>query len=320
MTRTAAVFRMRPAHSIVLALQLGTLPLIAIACGDNKPRVTSMDSAAVAPVSTLENPPTTGLTRVSATRPESPVEVKVTSRDFGTPAEAYKAGEYHTASDLYKVKLASAPDDAFGQYMLGLSSWKSGDFAGALLALEKSITLDPKLAKAYFNSARVLLDLKRAPEALEMIEKGRAVDSTSLDVWRLTARAKAESGDIEGAIDTYKMLLKNNETDAWGLNNYGMLLFNRGDVQESLEPLARAVQVKPTAPLFLNNLGMALEKSGYAKVALRHYELAVQHDSTFVKSVRNAERLKATGIDLAQPDEVDVGVLAETFRVKVKSW
>ena len=41
---------------------------------------------------------------------------------------AYKAGNYRDAAELYKVRVGEKPGDAFGFYMLGLSSWKAGDF------------------------------------------------------------------------------------------------------------------------------------------------------------------------------------------------
>jgi tetratricopeptide (TPR) repeat protein len=85
-------------------------------------------------------------------------------------------------------------------------------------------------------------------------------------------------------MNTYRELLKQNDADAWGLNNLGVLMFNRGEVQEALGPLARAVQAKPTAPLFLNNPGMALEQSGHLAAALNHYELAVKHDPSYAEA------------------------------------
>jgi tetratricopeptide (TPR) repeat protein len=218
------------------------------------------------------------------------------------------------------VGTGTMPDDAYGQYMLGLSSWKSGDFAGAMKAFDRSLELDPGFAKGYFNKARVLLELDRSPEALEVIEKGRAIDSMSPDGWRLKARALAESGDVDGAIATYRDLLVRDDSDAWGLNNYGVLLLDRGEFEEALGPLARVVQVRPTSPLFQNNFGMALERSGYKVAALRHYEEGVRHDSTFAKAVKNAERLKALGLDATAEEAVSELELAERFRQKVKLW
>ncbi|MBC7896491.1 MAG: tetratricopeptide repeat protein, partial [Cytophagaceae bacterium] len=109
------------------------------------------------------------------------------------------------------------------------------------------------------------------------------------------------------------------DADVWGLNNLGVLLLDRGEFEEALGPLARVVQVRSTSPVFQNNLGMALERSGYKVAALKHYEKAVQHDSTFMKAVKNAERLKVV-VDSSATVEVNVMDLAEQFRQKVKTW
>lgn len=317
MTRAASIISHRSTRLFVYTLPFATLPLFAVACGGDAPKTNVRDTVpnTVSPASAPVESSTPQLRQVSAD-----VTPKVVMPSYNSPMDAYKAAEFKVASEMYKAKLESTPKDAYGHYMLGLSSWKSGDFAGAKVAFDKSIELEPKFAKAYFNEARVLLDLKRAPEALELIDKGRLLDSTSSDGWRLTARAQSESGDVESAMKTYRELLKQNDADAWGLNNLGMLMFNRGEVQEALGPLARAVQVKPTAPLFLNNLGMALEQTGHLSAALKQYELAVKHDSSYTKAVRNAERLKLVVKDSTGGDDVNVGELAEQFRLKVRSW
>lgn len=279
-------FTRSPMGPVARTLTL-VLPFAAMACGgdDSTPSVSQAEARSVTPVTTVS-------------RVEPPTRFE--TRPLG--------GEMPT------------PTDAQGFYTLGLTSWKAGNFHGAKEAFDRSIALDPKFAKAYFNQGRVLLDLKRAPEALEVITKGRELDSTSSDGWRLTARAQYESGDVEGALQTYRDLLVRDEMDAWGLNNLGMLLLDRGDIPGSLGPLARAVQVKGTAPIFLNNLGMALEKSGYTVAALHRYELAVKHDSTYRKAANNVERMKALGVDGTLGDEVDVRDLAEQFRLTIRSW
>lgn len=264
------------------------LPFAAMACGGGETQS----------VETAEARSLTPVTTVSRVAPPTAMETRTLGGERPTPV----------------------PTDAAGFYTLGITQWKAGDFVRAKESFDRSIELDGKFAKAYFNQGRVLLDLKRAPEALEVITKGREIDSTSSDGWRLVARAQYESGDVEGSLQTYRDLLVRDEKDAWGLNNLGMLMLNRGDVQGSLGPLARAVQVRGTAPIFLNNLGMALEKSGYTVAALHRYELAVKHDSTYAKAANNIERMKALGVDGTLEDEVDVKDLAEQFRLTIKSW
>jgi tetratricopeptide (TPR) repeat protein len=298
-----------------------SLAFIAMACGDDRSTVPEGRTTTKSPV--VSATPAASFTTVSApaiVEPVTPVTDVPRTVSFGSADDAYKAGDYRTATRMYRSQLEGTPNDGHGHYMLGLSSWKSGDFDGANKAFDRSIELNPGFAKSYFNQGRVLLDLNRVGEALEVIEKGRTIDSTSGDGLRLVARAKAEGGDVDGAISTYRELLVRDETDVWGLNNLGMLLFERGDIEGALGPLARAVQVRPTAPLFLNNLGMALERQGHLVAALRRYELAVQHDSGYVKSVRNAERLKGVVTDSTLTDEVSVNDLAESFRQTVRGW
>jgi tetratricopeptide (TPR) repeat protein len=287
------------------------LPLAVIACGGDKSTATLATAEAKSAV------PVTPAARLSTvTNGGTPVSPET----YGSGDAAYKAGKYRDAAEMYKARVGTKPGDANGLYMLGLSSWKAGDFTGAKDAFDKSIELNPGFAKSYFNEARLLLDMKRAPEALELIEKGRGIDSTSPDGVRLKARAQSESGDVEGAMQTYRDLLVRDDADTWGLNNLGVLLLDRGEFTDALGPLARVVQVKPTAPLFQNNYGMALERSGYKVAALRHYEEAARNDSTFTKAVKNAERLRGVVTDTTAGEEVKVSDLAESFRQKVKTW
>jgi tetratricopeptide (TPR) repeat protein len=301
MTRTITTPMGRMARPVVIVLALA-----ALACGGDKPKPT---------VTTTEAHGSTPAPAVA-----TPVVVSTPAPAFESAEGAYKAGDFKVAAEMYKTVVDSTPDDAFGQYMLGLSSWKAGDFKGAKEAFDKSIELDSTFAKAYFNEARVLLDLKRAPEALEMIAKGRAIDSTSPDGLRLTARAKIASGDIDGGMATYRELLTGNETDVWGLSNYGMLLLESGQFEDALGPLARVVQLRPGSPVFQNNLGMALEKAGHPVAALHRYQLAVENDSTYVKAVKNVERLQTTVTDSSAIAEVDVVAIAEQFRLQVQGW
>ena len=264
----------------------------------------------VIPASNVERPPVTERPTVDATMPAT----------YDNANAVFKSGHYPEAAEMFERYVETKPNNSFGFYMLGLSSWKAGDFERAKEAFEKAIDIDPAFAKSYFNDARVLLDLKRAPEALEQVEKGLGVDSTAADGWRLKARAQAASGDFDGAMQTYHQLLIRNDEDLWGLNNLGVLLLDSGDYEGALGPLARVVQIKPTAPLFQNNLGMALERSGYMVAALHHYEAAVRDDSGYTKAVKNAERLRGIVTDSTLQDEVSVQDLAEAFRVKVKMW
>jgi tetratricopeptide (TPR) repeat protein len=288
---------------------------------DARPVETVKTVRSPAPAPTITTPPRVVPASITTTESPSPQPPAVTAVvTYQDANDVFKAGHYPEAAEMFERYVAAKPDDAFGLYMLGLSSWKAGDFSRAEQAFDKAIDIDPTFAKSYFNSARVLLDLKRAPEALERVEKGLAIDSTSGDGWRLEARAQAASGDMNGAMVTYRRLLVRDGEDLWGLNNLGVLMLDSGDYEGALGPLARVVQLRPTAPLFQNNFGMALERSGYPVAALHAYEAAVQDDSTFTKAAKNLERIRGLVTDTTAKEGVNPEDLAEQFRQKVKAW
>jgi len=305
---------------------LAIVPFALAACGGDKAESGPIKSATITDTHPVQPSGPPKGTVIPASNLEMGTPVVRPAVEVAMPATydnadaVFKSGHYPEAAEMFERYVASKPNNAFGFYMLGLSSWKAGDFDRAKEAFDKAIDINPTFAKSYFNEGRVLLDLKRAPEALEQIEKGLGFDSTSADGWRLKARAQAASGDMDGAMQTYHELLVRNDEDLWGLNNLGVLLLDTGDYEGALGPLARVVQLKPTAPLFQNNFGMALERSGYPVAALHHYEAAVRDDSGYTKAVNNAERLSGIVTDSTLQDEVSVQDLAEAFRLKVKMW
>jgi Flp pilus assembly protein TadD len=237
---------------------------------------------------------------------------------FDQAESAFQEGKYSEAVDLFSGYVVTKPENAWGHYMLGLSSWKSGDLVGAERAFGRALEQDPQHVKSLLNSSRVLLELGRAHEAIERITAARALDSTSSEPIRLLARAQQQLGQVDSAITTYRRALILDEQDVWAMNNLGMLYVEMKQVELALGPLARAVELKPTSPVFQNNLGMVLELTGHINDAKRAYAAAVQADSGYAKGVANAKRT-AEIVD-APLAGVNLKEQAELFRQAVRMW
>ena len=117
---------------------------------------------------------------------------------------------------------------------------------------------------------------------------------------RLLARAQHRLGKVEEALSAYRLALTGDERDVWAMNNLGMLHLEQKNPQEALGPLARAVQLRPTSPIFQNNLGMVLELLGDVSGAKQGYLNALKADSTYAKAKANSERLGDVVIDPAR--------------------
>jgi Flp pilus assembly protein TadD len=288
------------------------ISLALAACGGGKPKDVVSTDQSHRPAPAVQVIPAGGpVTRVPA--PEVPRVVS-----YEEAESVYQAGKYAEAKQLFARYTESKPENAWGHYMLGLASWKSGDPAGAERAFERALAEDPQHVKSLLNSSRVLLELGRAHEALERVNTARTLDSTSSEPLRLLARVQQQLGQLDSAVTSYRRALILDQQDVWAMNNLGMLYLEQKQPELALGPLARAVELKPTSPVFQNNLGIVLELTGHLNEAKLAYAAAVQADSGYAKAVTNAKR---TAEIVASPlSEISVKEQAELFRQSVRMW
>ncbi len=293
------------------ALALGALLLAA--CGEKPPAGTAT-AGAETPAATIINASVT--TREPAPLPTAAGPVMPAS--FADAESVYRAGDYAAARRFFQSYVEARPENPWGHYMLGLSAWKSGDLPQAEAAFERAITLDSTQIKSYLNGARVLLDLGRNHEALERAEQARRLDAGNAETLRLIARARHAMGQADAAIEAYRGAILLDDRDVWAMNNLGVLYLDRGEPDLALAPLARAVQLRNTAPVFQNNLGIALERSGHVAAARSAYEAAIRADSSYAKAITSLARVNGLVADPA--DLVDLDELAQVFRMQVGMW
>ena len=230
---------------------------------------------------------------------------------------AYRKRNYREATELFTSYLQSHSENAYGNYMLGLSAWKSGNLDLARDAFEHSLTIDSTNVKALLNLSRVLLDQGLPDKAFDRIETALALDSGSAEVNRMMARVQALRGEREEAMTWYRVALSIDPADSWSMNNLGLLLIEQGRYEDALPPLARAVELRPESPAFANNLGVALERTGYLPEAADAFRSALVADSTYAKAARSLARVEGTMTDSTKT--IDVSTLAAAFNEEIQA-
>ena len=306
MTRSIVVTRDR---RLLIAAALVPLALAACSGKDSTSRTTT-DAGGTPTVvnASMVTPSTDGTSTSPSTVPAS----------YNEAESAYQSGNFAEARRLFESYITTRPDNPWGHYMLGLSAWKSGDLGSAESAFDRAITLDSTHVKSYVNAARVLLDLGRNHEALERGTRAVALDPTSSDARRVVARAYHSMGQVDSAIEAYRDALLIDDRDVWALNNLGVLYLDKGEPDLALPPLARAVQLRSTAPVFQNNFGLALERTGHVAAAQLAFQAALQADSTYTKASVSLARVSALVADTT--DVVDIDELAQLFRMQLGIW
>ena len=224
---------------------------------------------------------------------------------FADGQAAYQARKYSDATTIFEHYTGQRPANAWGHYMLGLSSWKSGDLARSEQAFEKALSIDPHHVKSLVNLSRVFIDQKRYDDALDRLTRAAEIDPESTGVHRLIGRAYVAQGKTDEAMDAYRRAIEVNELDAWSMNNLGLLLLETKRADEALPLLAKAVVLRQDVPAFHNNLGMALEHTGRFRAAAAAYKAALAADPGYDKAKRNLARVEAVHWDSEEPREVD---------------
>ena len=307
MTKSIEVARDR---RFLIAAALVPLALAACSGKDSPSRTTSDVSGTPTVVNaSMVTPSTNG---------SSSPSTAIAPASYNEAEAVYQSGNFSEAKRLFESYITTRPENPWGHYMLGLAAWKSGDLGAAEVAFNQAITLDSSHVKSYVNAARVLLDLGRNHEALERGSRAVALEPTSSDARRVVARAYHSMGQVDSAIEAYRDALLIDDRDVWALNNLGVLYLDKGEPDLALPPLARAVQLRSTAPVFQNNFGLALERTGHIAAAQLAFQAALQADSTYAKASVSLARVSTLVVD--STDVVDIDELAQLFRMQLGIW
>ncbi len=231
---------------------------------------------------------------------------------FEEGESAFHARNYDEARRNFSLYTEAHEANPWGHYMLGLSAWKSGDFAGAEAAFQRAIVLDARHVKSWLNLSRVRLDDGRPEDALTSLDAAQAIDDTTGELFRLKGRAYYALGRTEDAEGAYRQALVLDPEDAWSMNNLALIQIESGNFDAALPMLALAVSLRDDIAVFENNLGMALEHTGHHAAAREAYEQATSIDAGYERAANNLARVER--VPRASDSDVDLTALADAFR------
>ena len=287
------------------------VPAALVACGSGEPKPTSTSSAgASAPASSV----TAVAVADTSVRPMPSVAIA-----YEDAEKAFASGDYVEAASLFGAYTERRPENVWGHYMLGLSSWKAGNLARAAESFDRALALDSTHVKSLLNSSRVLLELNETDRALERTSRALAIDPRNADALRLRGRALHNAGELESAIESYRSALIVDERDTWSMNNLGLIYIELGRPAEAIGPLARAVELRGNAPVFHNNLGIALEQTGHYGAAREAFEAALEADSTYGKARVSLDRVTPLATRPGA-EELTLEDFATQFELQVQMW
>jgi predicted Zn-dependent protease len=234
---------------------------------------------------------------------------------YAEAEEAYFAGRWAEAADLFDSYTRRHPDNAWGHYMFGLSQAKDGVPEGAIESFLTALDIAPSHIKSRINLARAYLDLDQPEAALGQLQQAVASEPDNVPALRVLGRTYDRLGQTAAAITAYRDALRVDPQDSWSLNNLGLVYIEAERAAEAVAPLARACQLDSSVACFQNNLGIALERTGHPGAAAAAFAAALQAEPDYTKAAVSLDRLKETG-GTDQPIGIDLEMLAAEFSIE----
>ena len=309
---------MRPKRQLTAVLLMAAFAAVGCTKRDtpSTKATESRDSAQAKPVAAVsELPPLAGTDEEGFVKDTTP-KVKGPA-SFADGEAAYTAKNYTEAATIFENYTTQKPDNAWGHFMLGLSTWKAGDLGKSQKAFETALTIDPDHFKSLVNLSRVLIEKKEYDGAINTLMKAGDIEPSAADVYRLLGRAYHAQGKTDDAVDAYTRAIELDDKDAWSMNNLGLVLLEKKQVDEALPFFAKAVELKKDVAAFHNNLGMALEHTGRFGAAATAYANAVTADPAYEKAKQNLARVEAVKKGPEEPFDTETTAKTATRETSV---
>jgi tetratricopeptide (TPR) repeat protein len=160
-------------------------------------------------------------------------------------AKGYLANDNLSAlAECTTLWLQVRPDDTHALFYRGLAFEHAGDNKKAADSFRKAIETDDANADAHFHLGRILLeDFNRAGDALEHMERFRAVHPDDPEGRLGVARCKSQLGEREEAEQLLDQVLAVNPRSALAWAERGKLALRGGNAQAAEPSLRRAVEL-----------------------------------------------------------------------------
>jgi len=229
----------------------------------------------------------------------SPRDVRVSSRDWGSPVaggvgdgircvgdvagQKVAASRSPTAASRLPPKPATQPQDTKAQlaerhFLKGYTLFSNNDLGGAIAEYHEAIHLKPDFADAHSELGVALGEKGDWDGAIAEYREAIRLMPDSAETHYDLALALEQKLDGDGAITEYReaIRLKPDHANAhWGL---GVNLGLKGDWDGEITEEREAIRLNPDSAYVHNSLGIALERKGELHPALEEYRKAYELD------------------------------------------
>lgn len=229
-------------------------------------------AAAIVPPAVLE-PPTANKTNPTK-EPKSAKEPKtIAQQPASVPTPPVAKAPAKSSIDK-TPRLTTPVERAEQKYLNGTQAQRQGDLEGASVGYRAALEDYPEHAAARQALSALLIDARRYDEAEDLLRKGAELPSVRLHSALAWARLKVERKQAPAALEILQKYAASGERSADYQGFFGALLNRSGRATEAVAHYKEATQLAPEEGRWWAGLGIALDSAGRGQEASEAYRKA----------------------------------------------
>jgi Tfp pilus assembly protein PilF len=235
----------------------------------------------------------------------------------------YQTERYVEAEKLSLSLTKDFPKHQLAWKVLALILKQNEKISEALIAIQKSVQLEPRDSNTHYNLAVILLELKRLDEAEVSFRKTIELKPDHAEAHINLGTTLGELGRLDEAETSYRKTIELKPDYADAHNNLGTILRELGRLDESEESYNIAVNLEPRSESILMNRSQIYFDKGKFELSLKD----VDNCNNPISRARSLRSLYALGrIDEiyerikknSQLDEMNISVAAFSSFISIK--
>jgi tetratricopeptide (TPR) repeat protein len=220
-----------------------------------------------------------------------------------------RMGQPEYAARLAQLTVRLLPNDPRGWVLLAEAQLRDNNPKEAINALARAKRLDPNNPDIWFAEGALALRNGKASDALTLIQKGLQFNGRNAGAYFDLGNAHILLNQPEPALKAFERAASLRANFWEAINNQGLVLFERGQIQEAMKRWRKVLAIKPGVAESSLALAAALHGQSPAarEEAFRLAESALADDPNYVKDDYQSEQLwgpklrEAARLLLAEP-------------------
>jgi tetratricopeptide (TPR) repeat protein len=221
---------------------------------------------------------------------------------LGEAVALQRQGHLRDAEKAYNRILKIAPDNFDALNLLGAVKAQQGRIGEAQRLFSAAVKVQPRAPQGWANLGQALHGLKRGAEALECLDKARALAPDDIHILNQHANMLLSLGRAGDALAEFRQVLARDPRHLEARINCGLAQAALGLAEQALTEFDAALGLAPSHPIVQFNRGVALLKLG------RYAEALAANDAALADLPEHPGALLNRGRALAQLNQVDAAI------------